>query len=121
MKLAKKKVLAAFLAFAMILTFFIIKKQAPKADTVQPGITTVKVHYFREDNNYEGWNLWVWDKGNNGDGSVYEFIGQDEDGVFAVIEMPTTSAVGVIVRTNDWAKDTGDVIVTLLTVMWMYI
>ncbi len=111
MKSAKKKVLAAFLAFAMILTFFIIKKQAPKADTVQPGITTVKVHYFREDNNYEGWNLWVWDKGNNGDGSVYEFIGQDEDGVFAVIEMPTTSAVGVIVRTNDWAKDTGDVIV----------
>ena len=58
MKLVKKKVLAAFLAFAMIITFFVIKKQAPKAETVQSGTTTVKVHYLRSDNNYEGWNLW---------------------------------------------------------------
>ena len=35
---------------------------------------------------------------------MWEFIGQDEDGAFAVIEMPTTEAVGVIVRTNDWKR-----------------
>ena len=120
MKLVKKKVLAAFLAFAMIITFFVIKKQAPKAETVQSGTTTVKVHYLRSDNNYEGWNLWVWDKANNGDGSVWEFIGQDEDGAFAVIEMPTTEAVGVIVRTNDWKKDTNDVIVDTSKEMLIY-
>lgn len=110
MKLAKKKMLAVFLAFAMILTFFPIKKIEPKAETAQQANAVVKIHYKRDDNNYEGWNLWVWDKANNGGGSVYEFIGQDDDGAFAVIEMPTT-AVGIIVRTNDWAKDTGDVII----------
>lgn len=71
-----------------------------------PGELTLKVHYRRFDENYEGWNLWVWPKG--GEGAAYEFTSSDAYG--AVAEIPVVSGdaeeLGIIVRKGEWeAKD----------------
>ena len=67
------------------------------------------VHYLRYDGEYDPWNLWLWPDG--GDGAVYEFTEEDEFGVVAIATVPGTadvSSVGIIVRTNDWAKDVAE-------------
>ncbi|SFN66852.1 pullulanase [Proteiniclasticum ruminis] len=71
-----------------------------------PGELTLKVHYRRFDENYEGWNLWIWPKG--GEGAAYEFTSTDEYG--AVAEIPVVSGdaeeLGIIIRKGEWeAKD----------------
>ena len=35
----------------------------------------IKIRYNRPDNNYDGWNLWVWEAGK--DGKRVDFIGED--------------------------------------------
>jgi len=67
---------------------------------------TLVVHYLRYDGEYEPWNLWLWPEG--AEGAVYEFTEEDEFGVVARATVPGTAdvgTVGIIVRTNDWAKD----------------
>ena len=64
------------------------------------------VHYLRYDGEYDPWNLWLWPEG--AEGAVYEFTEEDEFGVVARATVPGTAdvgTVGIIVRTNDWAKD----------------
>ena len=76
--------------------------------------TTVTVHYQRFDNDYTGWNLWMWPKGK--DGAGYTFTEKDEFGVWGTFKVPNTAsaeAIGVIVRLskdgNDWAaKDVSE-------------
>ena len=68
---------------------------------------TVNLHYLREDDNYEGWNVWLW---TDGDGSAYQFdeSKKDDKGVVTSITLaPETIQLGFIVRLNEWeAKDT---------------
>ena len=70
---------------------------------------TLIVHYLRYDGEYDPWNLWLWPEG--AEGAVYEFGEEDEFGVFARATVPGTAdvaSVGIIVRTNDWAKDVSE-------------
>ncbi len=67
---------------------------------------SVVIHYHRNDNNYEGWNLWLWGFGY--DGAAYEFNGTSDYGVYAHYPLSNwvgSTMVGFIVRTDDWAKD----------------
>lgn len=68
---------------------------------------TVNLHYLREDDNYDGWNVWFW---SSGDGSAYPFdeSKKDEKGAVTSITLePATMQLGFIVRLNEWeAKDT---------------
>ncbi|MBD5150256.1 MAG: type I pullulanase [Oscillibacter sp.] len=73
----------------------------------------IKLHYHREDGNYDGWNAWIWGPDNDGNYSG-EFTETDENGgkVITVVN-PGTTRLGFIIRlrqgSNDWAdKDTGD-------------
>ncbi|WP_105615258.1 type I pullulanase [Vallitalea okinawensis] len=79
--------------------------ESPEVNTEDS--TNLRVHYRRYDNNYEGWNLWLWPEG--GEGSAYQFNDEDEFGKIAEVEVPNTkgvSGIGVIVRMNEWeAKD----------------
>ncbi|MCQ6267621.1 type I pullulanase [Fictibacillus sp. WQ 8-8] len=78
----------------------------------------VKVHYFRYDNQYEGWNLWTWPE--NGEGKAVQFTDEDEFGKVANIKMDNLKDVhkiGLIVRKsvpgNEWAdKEFNDRYVT---------
>lgn len=73
------------------------------------GDKTLVVHYLRYDDAYDPWNLWLWPDG--AEGAVYEFTEVDDFGVVATATVPGTadvSRVGIIVRTNDWAKDVAE-------------
>ncbi len=77
----------------------------------------VKVHYFRFDNNYTDWNLWMWlvaSDGSSYDGAQYDFSAtSDAFGVVADVSVPpaatqtsATATVGFLVRLGNWqAKD----------------
>lgn len=93
-------------------------KQEGAADSGQKEIT-VNLHYLREDDTYDGWNVWFW---SDGDGSAYEFQEEkkDDKGAVASITLPSeTMQLGFIVRLNEWeAKDTdGDRFVDLAEVL----
>lgn len=70
---------------------------------------TVTVHYRRHDQDYTGWNLWMWKEGQEGLG--IEFTNEDDFGKIAVAtfeDMGEISSLGIIVRkstpTNAWAQ-----------------
>ena len=73
--------------------------------TANAAAHTLIIHYGgREDGNYEGWNLWVWEDGK--EGKQVDFQKEDTYGKIAVINIAKTGKVGFIVRLNDWeAKD----------------
>lgn len=75
-------------------------------DTRADNDVKLTVHYQRKNQDYEGWNLWIWPKG--GEGAAYEFTSSDAYG--AVAEIPVVSGdaeeLGIIVRKGEWeAKD----------------
>lgn len=64
---------------------------------------TLKLHYHRADGNYDGWDVWLWEEG--GDGNAYAFEEEDGEMVATKVVAPGVSSVGFIVRTADWTKD----------------
>ncbi|MGN0343119.1 MAG: type I pullulanase [Roseburia sp.] len=73
------------------------------ATIAQASDLIIKLHYHREDGNYEGWDVWMWEEG--ADGAGYELVEEDGDMVATMTVTPGTTAVGFIVRTEDWTKD----------------
>jgi len=74
---------------------------------------SVKFHYQREDNNYDDWDMWLWQTG--GEGAGYEFNGRDTFGATLRVALDTwsdvkTKGLGFIIRKggSSWAaKDCG--------------
>ncbi|TDL32080.1 type I pullulanase [Jeotgalibacillus sp. S-D1] len=72
------------------------------------------VHYYRYDQQYEGWDLWTWP--GTGDGQAVEFTEEDDFGKVANVTLEDEEAfdqIGLIVRKNigdnDWAdREFGD-------------
>lgn len=65
----------------------------------------VRFHYLRTDSDYTDWSLWLWEDEQAGTDNA--FTGVDEDGAYYELKADTrTSAVGYIVRTPNWDKDT---------------
>ncbi|RLQ95565.1 type I pullulanase [Falsibacillus albus] len=69
----------------------------------------VKIHYHRYDQNYDGWNLWVWNPEH--DGQKVNFDAMDDYGKVAEVELNDPDGIeklGFIVRKstegNDWAS-----------------
>ena len=68
----------------------------------------VTFHYYRYDENYENWNLWIWNPGK--DGQRFGFLGEDEFGKTATVKLADGDGIeelGFILRkseqNNDWA------------------
>jgi pullulanase len=100
-----KKILSYIMMISFLVTMLsttTVLVQAADEDDVK-----VRIHYRRFDQQYEGWNLWIWPEG--GDGSAYAFDEQDDYGVVLETTIPKTgsvSKIGIIVRLNEWeAKD----------------
>ena len=80
---------------------------AQPSEAIKKGEIQLVVHYRRFDNNYEGWNLWIWPK--TKEGKSYTFNKTDDFG--QVAEIPFTGLEGIeelgfIVRKGEWeAKD----------------
>nr|WP_297708144.1 type I pullulanase [uncultured Butyrivibrio sp.] len=102
----KKGAVRGFTAFfaALILTLELFLGGISASITVRAdeGVT-LKLHYHREDGAYDGWDVWLWPEGGEGDGYPFE----DENGeMVATMQVKSgTTKVGFIVRTADWTKD----------------
>ncbi len=96
----RKKVTAGLLGFLM-LVMTVLTCLVPSMEAQAAG-TTLIVHYGgRSDNNYEGWNLWIWEEGR--DGQQVSFTESDSFGQIAVYQTNRTPAnIGFIVRLNNW-------------------
>ncbi len=78
------------------------------------GKNTIVINYQRDDGDYLGWDVWLWEDG--GDGSAYDFTGETEFGKELVLHHKFTSKkIGFIIRKGEWdEKDTdGDRFFTL--------
>ena len=110
----KKRIFAIVMAVIMVTSLI---AGAVPALAAEEDMITIRVHYHREDGNYEGWQLWSWDldgkysvTGTSATSSVetteppFKFEEGDGD-VVATIKVPTgTMRVGYIVRYGDWEK-----------------
>ena len=67
------------------------------------GGVVLKLHYHREDGEYDNWAAWLWTEG--GEGGEYPF--EEEDGeMVATMDVPDgATKIGFIVKTPDWEKD----------------
>lgn len=96
-----KKITAVWLSFVMVVTM-VIGQSLPFV-SVYAADSTLIIHYGgREDDNYEGWNLWVWEDGK--DGKQVDFTAADSYGKIAVCNLSGAGKVGFIVRKNEWEE-----------------
>lgn len=85
-------------------TYEIVFPEPPAEETAtRDSELLLRIHYHREDGNYEPWSVWLW---GTGDGTDNPFTGVDDYGVYLeYVVDPATTEVGFIVRTQDWGKD----------------
>ena len=86
----------------LALTLLLSDIGMPMVARADDGVT-VKLHYHREDGDYESWDAWLWPEG--GEGAGYPFEEEDGEMVATISVKPGTTKVGYIVRTADWDKD----------------
>lgn len=98
----KSRAKALLMALCLLLTSILptfMEAVTVKADEA----LTLRLHYHREDGDYDGWDAWLWEEG--GDGGAYGFEEEDGEMVATKELTPGTTSVGFIIRTKDWAKD----------------
>lgn len=89
---------------ALVMLVMTLAASVPDVVTVKAAEElTLKLHYHRADDNYEGWDAWLWEEG--GDGAGYTFEEEDGEMVATKVITPGVTSVGFIIRTADWAKD----------------
>ena len=99
-----QKVRRFMTAYVMVLALF-LATLLPEAMTVKAAEELVmKVHYHREDGNYDGWSAWLWEIG-GGDADDIVFTDEDGEMVATKVVTPGITSVGFIIRTPDWGKD----------------
>lgn len=103
----KKQWTAGLLALFMVL-MTMVSALSPGMTARAAGMTLI-VHYGgRADGSYDGWNLWIWEEGR--EGQQVDFTDEDSFGKVAVYQTNRKPAsIGFIVRLNQWEdKDVGD-------------
>lgn len=103
----RKRQIAGLLALLMVI-MTVVSVFTPGM-TARAAGTTLIVHYGgRADDSYDGWNLWIWEEGR--EGQQVDFTDEDDFGKVAVYQTNRNpSQIGFIVRKNEWEdKDTGD-------------
>ncbi|MCR4801772.1 MAG: type I pullulanase [Lachnospiraceae bacterium] len=98
-----KKITSLLLGLVMAISMVI--GQAGPVVSLKAAGSTLIIHYGgRENNDYKGWNLWLWEDGK--DGKQVDFSAEDSYGKIAVCNISAPGKVGFIVRLNEWeAKD----------------
>ena len=99
-------------------TYFEIPDNGAPIETPQFEEIKLTIHYYRYDQNYNGWNLWIWPFEKEGHG--VEFSEEDEYGKVAYDTLSNVNdlkKVGIIIRRseegNEWAeKEFGDRFIT---------
>ena len=98
-----RQITSSLLALMLITTLFAgfpmgTAVMADEADGV-----VIKLHYNRPDGSYDGWDVWFWAEGKDGNG--YPFAEEDGEMVSTFTAEAGVARVGFIVRTASWDKD----------------
>ena len=101
----KKRIITLLLALVMVASLV-----AGALPALADGGVTLRLHYHREDGNYEGWEMWFWDPaGNSPLDPPYQFVEENGEMVSTIEVKTGTMEVGFIVRLGNWeAKDIED-------------
>ena len=99
MKKRKQRGLSLLIAVTLLVSFVLSMIDTP---VVEAAGSTLIIHYGgREDNNYDGWNAWVWEEGK--EGQSIAFKAEDDYGKIAVLQTSSQpEKMGFIIRLNDW-------------------
>lgn len=96
------KILSFFvLLMGLLIPFSISNAEGKKA-------STLVIHYFRYDQEYTKWAIWLWPEGGNG--AEYAFTDTDDYGVYASIDVSSGSyasvtKAGILIKDSSWNKD----------------
>ena len=97
----KKRLFTLLLALTMLASLVIGALPAMAAE----GDITLRLHYAREDEEYTGWHLWLWDNSATTPLTPpYEFVREGKEMVATVPINAGTMEVGYIVYLNKWEK-----------------
>lgn len=102
-----KRISAFVLALVMVLSLVLVPMPGNTVSAEGTGPVVIKVHYTREDNNYDGWDIYTWGDVNGGGHTLVEENGEMVATVYA---NANTSSIGFIVRQggDSWtSKDPG--------------
>ena len=94
----KRRVRAMFLALLMVFStiFTVVTPEEVKAD----GKKTIIIHYNSDDGNYDGWDVWNWLDGAEGEGTPFSY--SDDWGKVCVIQKSGDfDKLNFIIRTAD--------------------
>ena len=99
MKKRKQRGLSLLIAVTLVVSFVLSMIDTP---VVEAAGSTLIIHYGgREDNDYDGWNAWVWEEGK--EGQSIAFKAEDDYGKIAVLQTSSQpEKMGFIIRLNDW-------------------
>ncbi len=86
----------------------------PTEEPIPEGGVRIYINYYRPDNNFDGWNMWLWPTG--AEGKQYDFTGTKNTGdynwatLYVTLDSVKTDAdgniMGLIIRKGEWsAKD----------------
>ena len=76
----------------------------PAGDSTDSTIT-VKLHFYRTDGNYTGWDLWMWPNGGNGAAYALQDDPMGKGKVATItVDGKSTTALNYIVRKTDWSE-----------------
>ena len=111
----KKRIFSMLLAVIMVAMLVV---GAIPAMAAERGDIIIRIHYTREDGNYENWQLWAWDydgknsiygtglDGSAVDSPAYSYEEGDGEVIFTIGVKSGTMRIGYIVRKGEWeAKD----------------
>lgn len=102
----KIRKLIIFILFALMNVIAIGKLMTVNADSAD----TLVIHYYRFDEQYTGWNLWLWPhEPESLGGMAYQFNGEDGFGkvltqTLAGTNMENATKIGFIVRKDEWVE-----------------
>lgn len=65
---------------------------------------TVEVHYTRYNEDYEGWNLWLWVDENEGRSFEFETDGSEVKTEVELSQVSGDSRIGILLRKGDWEE-----------------
>lgn len=99
MKKRKQRGLSLLIAVTLLVSFVL---SMIDTHVVEAAGSTLIIHYGgREDNDYDGWNAWVWEEGK--EGQSIAFKAEDDYGKIAVLQTSSQpEKMGFIIRLNDW-------------------
>ncbi len=99
----KKRIITMLLALVMVASLIGGAIPALAAE----GAITLRLHYFREDGDYENWEMWFWDNAAVPSTNLeppYQFEEIDGEMICEVKLNTGTMEIGYIVRYGDWIK-----------------